>query len=113
MKKICKSCGAANQGVARYCYGCSASLNNSLPKNENTEYKLSPSGNNVYVVDDTVSLGMWMLIIILNGIPILNIFVMIYLAVFSENENLKNYGKAGSILIGIALAFAIMLKACS
>ncbi len=63
--------------------------------------------------EEVVSIGTWVLILILTAIPIVNIIAVLVMAFGVDNENIKNYGKAALIIIGIGLLFAILLGACS
>ncbi|WP_352420793.1 hypothetical protein [Proteiniborus sp.] len=63
--------------------------------------------------DEIVSIGTWVLILILTGIPIVNIISVLVMAFGVDNENIRNYGKAALILIGIGLVLALLLGACS
>lgn len=69
--------------------------------------------NNTSCQSDTVSIGTWIVILIGLAIPILNILVMIGLAFGSDNETIKNYGKAMLILVGISITLALLFGGCS
>jgi len=66
-----------------------------------------------YDQDTVVSVGTWVLISIALAIPLINLLVMLYLAFGSENQNLKNYGKAGLIMIVIAVVFSLLFVSCN
>ena len=53
-----------------------------------------------------VSVGSWMLIMFLLGIPVVNLIAVLVLAFAGENETRKNYFKA--ILMWIVVSFAIV-----
>ncbi len=61
---------------------------------------------------DTVSIGTWILILLGTGIPIVNIIVIIGLSFGSQNETLRNFGKASLILLGIGIVLAVLLGGC-
>ncbi|SDY77541.1 hypothetical protein SAMN05660462_00867 [Proteiniborus ethanoligenes] len=63
--------------------------------------------------DDVVSMGTWVMVLILTGIPIINIIAVLVMAFGSGNKNIKNYGKAALIIIGISILLGILLAACS
>ncbi len=63
--------------------------------------------------DDVVSIGTWILILILTAIPVVNIIAFLAMAFGVDNENIKNYGKASLIIAGIGIALGILLAACS
>jgi hypothetical protein len=73
-------------------------------------YKQSES---FYGDDDVVSIGQWILILIGISIPFIGLIVTLILAFGSNNENLKNFGKAVLILMVIGLFFGVLLGACS
>lgn len=68
---------------------------------------------NQYNTDEVVSIGSWIGISILLAIPIVNIIVVLYLAFGSNNENLRNFGKAALILMGIGIVLSVLFAACS
>lgn len=57
--------------------------------------------------NEEVSIGKWVLILILYAIPIVDIIVVICLT-FSSNKTLKNFGKATLILMVIGLILFLM-----
>lgn len=65
-----------------------------------------------YETDDVVSTGAWIGISILLAIPIVNIVAMLYMAFSAENQNVKNFAKAGLIIIGISIVLSLLLVAC-
>lgn len=77
--------------------------------NYNQNYYGKGSGGN----EDVVSTGTWVLILILTAIPIVNIISVFVMAFGTQNENIKNYGKAALIIMGIGLALAFLFGACS
>lgn len=62
-----------------------------------------------YDTDEVVGIGIWVLISIVLAIPVVNLIGMLYLAFGADNKNLNNFGKAGLILIGIALLFTLLM----
>ncbi|TFB22905.1 hypothetical protein E3U55_06605 [Filobacillus milosensis] len=66
-----------------------------------------------YTDDEVVSLGAWILILILTAIPIVNIITVLVLAFGHDNENLNNYGKAALILMVLGLFLAMLTGGCS
>ena len=65
-----------------------------------------------YETDAVVSTGTWVGISLLLAIPFVNVIAMIYMAVASENQNIKNFAKAGLIMIGIAIVISLLGVAC-
>lgn len=63
--------------------------------------------------DEVVSIGTWILIMIVLAIPVVNIIALFVMAFGMGNENIKNFGKASLILAGIGLVLAFLLAACS
>ena len=63
--------------------------------------------------DKVVSIGSWIGILILTAIPFINLIALLIMAFSSDNENIKNYGKASLIIVAIPLALLILLRACS
>ncbi|WP_217990660.1 hypothetical protein [Bacillus sp. FJAT-45066] len=66
-----------------------------------------------YVDNEVVSIGVWIVVIIVLAIPIINIIALFVLAFGNHNKNLKNFAKASLILGGIGLLFAILVSGCS
>jgi hypothetical protein len=81
--------------------------------NSNSKGNYNSSYNSIPPNDDVVSLGTWILILIVLAIPIINIIVILVLAFGSSNENLNNFGRACLILIAIGLFLGVFLGACS
>ncbi len=69
--------------------------------------------NNNGSSDEVVSIGMWIGILILTAIPFVNIIAVLYMAFGASNENIKNFGKASLIMIGISLLFLLLFGGCS
>ncbi len=67
---------------------------------------------NNYDQDTVVGTGTWVLISFVLAIPIVNLIVMLFLAFGSDNQNLRNYGKAGLIMIAVVVVFSLLLVAC-
>ncbi|WP_188205542.1 hypothetical protein [Alkalibacillus aidingensis] len=62
--------------------------------------------------DDVVSIGTWVIILILTAIPFINFFVFLALAFATQNETLQNYGKASLIIFVFGLFLAIFAGGC-
>lgn len=69
--------------------------------------------HNNFNQDTVVSTATWLLISIVLAIPFVNFIVMLFLTFGADNQNLKNFGKAGLIMIGIALVFSLLLVSCN
>lgn len=63
--------------------------------------------------DDVISIGTWILLLIVLAIPFVNIIGLLVMAFGARNENIKNFGKAILILFVILLIFSLLAKACS
>ena len=61
--------------------------------------------------NESVSIGTWVVVIILLAIPIVGIITAIVLA-FSSNENLKNFAWAVLSLIGIGIVLSLLFAGC-
>ncbi|MGP4073546.1 hypothetical protein ACTWQB_13430 [Piscibacillus sp. B03] len=59
-----------------------------------------------YDEDEVVSLGTWVILLIVLAIPIINFIVYLVLALGDHNENLKNFAKASLLLMLIAIFFS-------
>ncbi|SCG82338.1 hypothetical protein DW1_0730 [Proteiniborus sp. DW1] len=70
------------------------------------------TGNRGGGTEEVVSIGTWIVILILTAIPVINIISFFIMALGVENENIKNYGKASLIIVGIGLALGILLAGC-
>ena len=60
-----------------------------------------------------VTLGTWIVVLLLLAIPILNIIVLLVLAFGDHNVNLQNFAKATLILMIVGFVLAILLGGCS
>jgi hypothetical protein len=58
---------------------------------------------------DVVSVGKWVLLLIVLAIPIINLVVLLVLAFGNDNINLKNFAKASLIIMVIGLVFALLV----
>lgn len=62
--------------------------------------------------EDVVSIGTWILILIITAIPVINIISFFIMAFGIENENIRNFGKASLIVVGVGIVLAILLGGC-
>lgn len=62
--------------------------------------------------DDVVSVGSWVVILIILAIPIVNIIALLIMAFSQGNMNIKNFAKASLILMVIPLALIILFRGC-
>lgn len=60
---------------------------------------------------ETISLGQWMLTLLLLMIPLVNIIMLIVWAVSDTNPSKKNFARAQLIWIGISIGIAILIGA--
>ena len=60
-------------------------------------------------MNNTVSIGRWLLYLVLLAIPVVNIIMLFVLAFGNDNETVRNYGKASLILFAIIFALSIIL----
>lgn len=112
--KVCPKCGEINTESAMYCINCHVSLN-SIEVNQEEKILLTPSASNstnYYSNEDPVSLGEWVIILIVLAIPVINIIALFVLAFGWDNENISNFGKASLILIGVGLVLTFLLASC-
>ncbi|MFD2637819.1 hypothetical protein [Piscibacillus salipiscarius] len=63
-----------------------------------------------YWVDEEVSIGKWVFILILVAIPIVNIITLLVLAMGKHNESLKNFAKASLILAVIGIILGLLFS---
>ena len=112
--KRCPKCGDTVKPEDRNCRNCGEFI---ARASSTYSFKEATSSNYYYrgpgSTEDAVSMGMWMLILIGLGIPILNIILLIGLAFGASNESLKNFGKAALALGGIAIVLMLLLRGCS
>jgi hypothetical protein len=80
--------------------------NHTRDRFENIHSDSTPVGDE----DDVVSIGMWILLLILTAIPIVNIIALLFMAFGDHNLNIKNYGKASLIIVAIPLTLIILLR---
>lgn len=85
---------------------------NNINNNYNKQtYREHLRGNNFFVYsDDIIGIGIWVAIFFGIAVPIVNIIVILGLAFGSRNENLKNYGRAMLIFMGINVLLALLVK---
>jgi len=110
-RKICDKCGEINNGSAKYCLSCNASLNGAAISEDVTSTTLkskSTWSDRIHSGED-VTYGTWIMILIGLGIPVINIIVIIGLAIQQDNETLSNFGKASLTLTGIGLILAVSI----
>lgn len=69
-------------------------------------------GNRGGGTEEVVSIGTWIVILILTAIPVINIISLFIMAFGVENENIKNFGKASLIILSIGLVLGIFLGGC-
>ncbi|WIV13746.1 hypothetical protein [Proteiniborus sp. MB09-C3] len=84
-----------------------------FPSNNHNRNYYNNSGRGGGGTDDVVSIGTWVLILILTAIPVVNIISLFVMAFGIGNQNIKNYGKAALIIMGIGIVLAMLLGACS
>ena len=70
-----------------------------------SEFNKITSDNN-----EPVSLTTWIIVLIILAIPCVNVIAYLYLAFGNTNTNLKNFSRAGLIMmcIGLLLSFLIV-----
>jgi hypothetical protein len=121
-KKECRNCHEINSGSAMICSNCNSTLSDAIIKEdiytrtkENAQHTgIGPDNNVIYASGDAViSLGMWIVVLILLAIPIVNIITLFYLSFGGENDSLSNFCRASLILGGIGLVLIFLLKGCS
>ncbi|GMQ62951.1 hypothetical protein [Vallitalea maricola] len=111
--KICENCGEFNSSSAVYCYNCNSSLRD-VKKKEDAIEPIKFSGKSVgYNYSEDVTLGEWIIILILLAIPIVNIIVLVLLAFVWNNTSINNFGKASLILGIIGIVIFFLLRGCS
>lgn len=82
--------------------------------NRKNEYDYQYPGNNGHDKEDVVTIGHWIGVLIVLGIPIVNIIMYLYWAFSdSSNQNLKNFARASLILGMIGVFFGLLLGGCS
>ncbi|MGF7060343.1 hypothetical protein [Brassicibacter mesophilus] len=68
---------------------------------------------NRYDSDEVVTLGTWIGVLFITGIPLVNIIGLLVMAFGVENKNIRNYARASLILLVIGFAIVLLLKGCS
>ncbi|MGN0690653.1 MAG: zinc ribbon domain-containing protein [Oscillospiraceae bacterium] len=105
---ICKNCGTDNAENSSFCSSCGASMNaESAPAPAPAP---APTYVNVQMpsnVSEPISVGGYVGMFILMGIPLVNIICLI-VWICSSNKNTKNFGLAYLILIGITVGISII-----
>lgn len=71
-------------------------------------------GDNRDNTDDVMSVMQWVGVILILGIPIVNI-IMYFIWAFSSttNENLRNFCKATLLITAVAIVFIFLFAGCS
>ncbi|KGX89671.1 hypothetical protein [Pontibacillus marinus] len=59
--------------------------------------------------DNVVSMWRWMLYLVLLAIPLVNIITLFVLAFGSQNQTVRNYGRASLILGAIAIVIGFLV----
>lgn len=113
MKKICPKCNYSNNQDAIYCVNCQGDLHTVRPIESEISYtyntsNMTNSTSYSSVLDDDISTGTWVGVLIGIGIPIINIIVLIVILATSQNRTLKNFAIAQFILIGIVFVLSIL-----
>lgn len=115
-KKICKKCEEINSGSAMYCSNCHSSLRDAEVRedvNEPISFGRRNSTSAVYTGNpNVVTLGEWMIILIILAIPFVNIIALIVMAFVWDNDNINNFGKASLILALIGIVIIILFRGC-
>lgn len=60
-----------------------------------------------------VTIGTWIIVLLLIAIPLINIIVLLVLAFGDHNVNLKNFAKASLIIMVVGFTFALLVSGCS
>ncbi|WP_339148850.1 MULTISPECIES: hypothetical protein [unclassified Sutcliffiella] len=60
-----------------------------------------------------VTIGTWIVVLLLIAIPLINIIVLLVLAFGDHNVNLKNFAKASLIIMVVGFMFALLVSGCS
>ncbi|WP_237665023.1 hypothetical protein [Sutcliffiella horikoshii] len=60
-----------------------------------------------------VTIGTWIVVLLLIAIPLINIIVLLVLAFGDHNVNLKNFAKASLILMVVGFMLALLVSGCS
>ncbi|MGN0654677.1 MAG: zinc ribbon domain-containing protein [Oscillospiraceae bacterium] len=101
---ICKNCGTDNAENSSFCSSCGASMNATpTPTPAPTYVNVQMPSN----VSEPISVGGYLGMFILMGIPLVNIICLI-VWICSSNKNTKNFGLAYLILIGISVGISII-----
>lgn len=84
-------------------------MDNNIP-NSNQHSNLN--NNNYNKKDEVVGIGTWIGVMILIAIPIVNIIAYIVMAVTDINQNLKNFARAGLVIMIIVFVLVFGLASC-
>lgn len=121
---FCTQCGTANDETNNYCINCQSQLrkiqkevvaqpvqtssNYNRPNNSNNN-TAQTNYNNQYKqqLEKPVTMGTWIGLMLLSIVPFGGIIALI-IALSSQNQSLKNYGKAMLVIMGIGFVLAIL-----
>lgn len=102
MQKQCVKCGAMGNENDKYCTVCGAVLQQQEQQNDNTTQTEQTDTS-------PLSLGKYLLMFLITGIPIVNIIVLCIWAFGHEkNQNCKNFAKAALIFVGIGMVVGLV-----
>lgn len=113
MRKICPKCNYSNNQDAMYCVNCQENISLVRSAESNTSYTYNNSNmmnptRYSSVLEDDISTGTWVGILIGIGIPIVNIIVLIVILATSQNRSLKNFAIAQFSLMAIIFSISIL-----
>ena len=63
--------------------------------------------------NNVISTGTWILILIMQAVPFVNIIILLVIAFGRFNNNLKNYARAILIMLVIGIFIALLLNGCN
>lgn len=101
MAKFCTNCGAAMEDDRTTCPACGRPVNND-PFNNNY---VQPSSSGL---EEPMSLGNWIVTLLLSYIPIVGFILLIVWAINAPNTSKRNYARANLIFTAIIYAIAIL-----
>ena len=106
MAKFCTNCGSAMEDNRTTCPVCGKPVENA-PFSNNFVQPSFPQG-----LEEPMSLGSWVITLILSVIPIVGLIMLIVWAVSAESVNKRNFARA-NLIIMIAVYVIVFLGACA
>lgn len=101
--------------MSKYCIYCGSPLDEKpvCPQCGKPVQDSSYHYNDSSVLEPPMTLGDWIITMLLTAIPIVNIILMIYWAISAKNTSKKNYARAFIIFTLVVIVLSVLLSGCT